>query len=55
MLAAAFLVAVPLHWCWEMVQMPAYAGIAERTWADTAWPCLIARPRAARDIISPSA
>lgn len=33
------LVAFCLNWLWEMVQMPAYAEMAGRSWRETAVPC----------------
>jgi hypothetical protein len=37
--AALLVTAFGLNWLWEMVQMPAYAEMAGRTWRETAWPC----------------
>ena len=41
-LAATAVVAFAINWLWEMVQMPAYAEMADKSWAETAIPCGIA-------------
>ena len=38
LVAAAF----ALNWLWEMVQMPAYLELQERTWGETALTCAVA-------------
>ena len=41
-LAALGLVAFPLNWVWEMLQMPAYREMAGRSWAETVGTCTLA-------------
>src|SRR5437763_13884887 len=36
------LAAFALNWLWEMLQMPAYAEMAGRSWWDTLAPCALA-------------
>ncbi|MFO0842265.1 MAG: hypothetical protein U0797_07675 [Gemmataceae bacterium] len=38
-LAALAAAAFVLNWFWEMLQMPAYAQMAGRSWGETALPC----------------
>ena len=35
-------VAFVLNWFWEMIQMPAYVEMANKSWLETAIPCAIA-------------
>lgn len=41
-LTVLFAVAFALNWPWEMLQMPAYAEMAGRTWRATALRCTVA-------------
>jgi hypothetical protein len=41
-LAALFVAAFVLNWPWEMLQMPAYVGLAGRSWGETAPVCTLA-------------
>lgn len=38
--AAAGMVSLPLHWLWEMAQMPAYRELQTASWSATAARCL---------------
>lgn len=40
--AAVSLVAFVLNWVWEMVQMQAFAEMADRLRKETVWPCTLA-------------
>jgi hypothetical protein len=35
-------VSFTINWLWEMLQMPAYAEMAGRSWSETAYRCVIA-------------
>jgi hypothetical protein len=41
-LASTAVFAFAVNWLWEMIQMPAYAEMAGKTWGETAAPCAIA-------------
>lgn len=41
-LATLFAVAFGINWLWEMLQMPAYADVPERSWRETVLLCTVA-------------